>query len=80
MKEPAEDVERGCFISLKEHFFGQLSIFLGRLPCLITKGFTQTVHSCTNCANLEMEPKYLTKSDIQLKPNILRAKNDKRVL
>ena len=37
-------------------------------------------HSCTNCANLEMEPKYLTKSDIQLKPNISRTKNDKRVL
>ena len=35
---------------------------------------------CTNPLNLEMEPKYLKKSDIQLNPNILRTKNDKRVL
>ena len=27
-----------------------------------------------------MEPKYLTKSDVQLKLNISRTKNDKRVL
>ena len=27
-------------------------------------------HSCTDCTNLEMEPNYLTKSDIPLKPNI----------
>ena len=37
-------------------------------------------HDCTNRLNLEMEPKYLTKSDIQLNPNILRTKNHKRVL
>ena len=37
-------------------------------------------HGCTNCTNLEMEPKYLTKSDVQLKPNILKTKNDKKVL
>ena len=27
-------------------------------------------------ANLEMEPKYLTKTDVQLNPNTLRTKND----
>ena len=37
-------------------------------------------HGCTNCTNLEMETKYLTKSDVQLKPNILKTKNDKKVL
>ena len=37
-------------------------------------------HGCTNRSDLEMEPKYLTKSDVQLNPNILRTKNDKRVL
>ena len=37
-------------------------------------------HGCTNRSNLEMELKYLMKSDIQLNPNILRTKNDKRVL
>ena len=37
-------------------------------------------HSCTNRSNLEMEPKYLMKSDVQLNPNILRTKTDKRVL
>ena len=37
-------------------------------------------HGCPNCTNLEMEPKYLMKSDVQLKPNILRTKNDKNVL
>ena len=37
------------------------------------------IHDCTNGSNLEMEPKYLTKR-VQLKPNISRTKNDKRVL
>ena len=37
-------------------------------------------HCHINCSNLEMEPKYLTKSDIQLNPNMLRTKNDKRIL
>ena len=27
-----------------------------------------------------MDPKYLMKTDVQLNPNILRTKNDKRVL
>ena len=39
-----------------------------------------TTHGCTNYTNLEMEPKYLTKSGVQLKPNISRTKNDERVL
>ena len=34
-------------------------------------------HSCTNCLNLDMELKYLTKSDIHLNPITLRTKNDK---
>ena len=33
-------------------------------------------HSCTNCSNLEMEPRYMTKSVNQLNPNILRTKNE----
>ena len=31
---------------------------------------------CTNHSNLEMEPKYLIKSDVQLNPNIFKTKND----
>ena len=50
----------------------------------VTPPLGSTVHGCTNRSNLEMEPKYLTKSDgpsdVQLNPNILRTKNDKRVL
>ena len=30
---------------------------------------------CTNCSNLEMEPKYLIKNDVQLNPNIFKTKN-----
>ena len=26
------------------------------------------MHGCTNCSNLEMDPKYLAKSDVQLNP------------
>ena len=37
-------------------------------------------HDCTNRSNLEMEPKYLPNSDVEFNPNILRTKNDKRVL
>ena len=41
---------------------------------------TAILHNCTNCSNLEMEPKNLTKSDVQLNPNVFRTKNDKWVL
>ena len=37
-------------------------------------------HGCTKLRNLEIEPKCLTKSDVQLIPDISRTKNDKRVL
>ena len=37
-------------------------------------------HGCIKLPNLEMEPKCLMKSDVQLIPDILRTKNDKRVL
>ena len=37
-------------------------------------------HGCTNHLNLEMEPKYLTRSDVQLNPNILRTKNKKKIM
>ena len=30
--------------------------------------------------HLEMEPKYLMKTDVQLNPNILRMENDKKIL
>ena len=30
---------------------------------------------CTNRSNLEMEPKYLIKNDVQLNPNIFKTKN-----
>ena len=33
-----------------------------------------------NLNSNEMEPQYLTKSDVQVNPNILRTKNDKRVM
>ena len=36
-------------------------------------------HGCTNHYNLEMEPKYVTKSDVQLNWNIWE-KNDIRVV
>ena len=45
----------------------------------IVLSFAFLVHGCTNCLNLEMEPKYLTKSDIYLRLDILRTKNNKRV-
>ena len=38
------------------------------------------LHCLTIRSNLEMEPEYLAKSDVQLNPNILRSKNDKIVL
>ena len=41
---------------------------------------TRGVHGYKTCSNREIEPKYLTKSEIQLKPNISRAKSDTRVL
>ena len=37
---------------------------------------TCIMHSCTSCLNVELEAKYLTKTDVQLNPNILRTKND----
>ena len=37
-------------------------------------------HGCTKLPNLEMEPKCLMKSDVQLIPDISRTKNDKRIL
>ena len=37
-------------------------------------------HGCTNCANLEMEPKYLMKSDAENIYKDLENKNDKTVL
>ena len=37
-------------------------------------------HGCTKLPNLEMEPKCLTKSDVQLIPDISRTQNDKRIL
>ena len=46
----------------------------------VTPPLGSTVHGCTNRSNLEKEPKYLTKSDLQLHPNILRTKDDERVL
>ena len=39
-----------------------------------------SIHGCTNHLNLEMEPKYLTKSEVQLNLDILRTKNDERIL
>ena len=30
--------------------------------------------------HLEMKPKYLTKTDTQLNPNVSRMKNDKKIL
>ena len=50
------------------------------LPIRYDKFFIRHSASISNCLNLEMEPKYLTKSDIQLNPNILRTKNNKRIL
>ena len=50
------------------------------LPIRHDKFFIRHSASISNCLNLEMEPKYLTKSDIQLNPNILRTKNNKRIL
>ena len=41
---------------------------------------TRGVHGYKTCSNREIEPKYLTKSEVQLKPNISRAKSDTRVL
>ena len=35
---------------------------------------------CTIQPNWEIEPNYLTKTDIQLNPNILKIRNDKKIL
>ena len=35
---------------------------------------------CTKRSNLEMEPKYQMETDVQLNLNILRIKNDKKIL
>ena len=51
---------------------------LGSLNDLIINTCCQ--HDCTKLPNLEMEPKCLTKSDVQLIPDISRTKNDKRIL
>ena len=37
------------------------------------------MHGCTNRSNLKMEPKYPTKSNVQLNQNISRTKIDNRV-
>ena len=42
--------------------------------------YIYTFHGCTKLLNLGMEPKCLTKSDVQLIPDISRTKNDKRIL
>ena len=41
---------------------------------------TRGVHTCKTCSNLEMETKYLMKSDNQLKSNISRAKKSKKMI
>ena len=38
------------------------------------------MHGCTKLLNQKMEPKCLTKSDVQLIPDISRIKNDKRIV
>lgn len=40
----------------------------------------ESENGCTKCPNLEIEGKYLKKTDIQLNPNILRRKNDAYIL
>ena len=37
----------------------------------------QKKHGCTKRMNLEMEPKYLTKTEVQLNANTLKTKNNK---
>ena len=41
------------------------------------KEYLGIVHSCTKLLNLEIEPKCLMKSDVQLIPDISRMKNAK---
>ena len=66
------------------HLVEYLSLSLKRQKMtenLSINGYTLSlIHGCTNRSNLEMEPKYLMKSDIRLNPIILRTKNDKRIL
>ena len=45
-------------------------------PGLLKKECVEILCICTNHSNMKIEPKYLTKSDIQLNPNIMRTKND----
>ena len=64
----------------KNHKICKISFPWKFLPIRYDKFFIRHSASISNCLNLEMEPKYLTKSDIQLNPNILRTKNNKRLL
>ena len=40
----------------------------------VSRYFLHSRHGWANCTSLEMEPKYPTKSDVQLKTNISRTK------
>ena len=50
------------------------------LPFPTSNNLKSHAYCYFTCSNLENKSKYLTKSDIQLNPKILRTKNDKKVL
>ena len=61
---------------------GQVDFFAGNCKSqyFLLHSLNWVSHGCTNRSDLEMKPKYLTKTDVQLNPNIVRIKIDKRVL
>ena len=56
------------------------SALLGRLSRVFLKNMIVLFTGCTKCLNVEVEAKYMTKTDIQQNPIILRMKNNKRIL
>ena len=55
----------------------EVTHWLKKHVCILREFLTRY---CTKLPNLEMEPKCLMKNDVQLIPDILRTKNDKRIL
>ena len=61
-------------------FYSSLCSLFCFLPPFIHFIPSCSIYGWTIHLNLEMEPKYLTKSEVQLNLDILRTKNDKRIL
>ena len=66
--EKKESKTLNTFKSYLVRVFSFNTIRAGRTAGAVEK------HYCTNCSNLEMLPKYLTKNDVKFKPRCLENK------